>query len=327
MLPSSKLSGRGFTISWSAGNALPVLSWNRKYSNDNPGGDTLLPSVMLYLAQYCLPHMVDGKQRCRTEFLCGAGHKYRAHPSIYNSKAWHDHAMVTWQGCKYPLPALIHTFVDLRDLPPSSRIILRATGQPPIKAGVYALIHSFDAIKEKATRNPTNVMIGRYKLHLNDKDSTPTLYMVGVHNLVSPTIGICDIGSSLSPEDEHYLFLFRRKEEWALSWDSMINSCYASRDSPSIEEDYEVAAINDSNNDDSDEDSDEEDSDDDNDEDDGVAKDDDEDSGEEQEDDVDNDESIVNNDNNSDSDGDEVRDEDVSSTEVTPQPRKKKQRR
>jgi hypothetical protein len=214
-LSSSKLSDRGFTISRSAGNALPVLSWNCKYSNDNPGGNTLLLSVMQYLAQYCLPHMVDGKLRCRTEFLCGAGHKYRAHPSIYNSKAWHDHAMVTWQGCKYPLPALIHTFVGLCDLPPSSRIILQATGQPPIKAGVYALIHSFDTIEEKATRKPTNVMIGQDKLHLNDKNSTPTLYMVGVHNLVSPTIGICNIGSSLSPEDEHYLFPLRKKEEWA----------------------------------------------------------------------------------------------------------------
>jgi hypothetical protein len=209
--------------------------------------------------------------------------------------------------------------------PPSSRIILRAMGQPPIKAGVYALMHSFDAIKEKATRNPTNVMIGRYKLHLNDKDSTPTLYMVGVHNIVSPTIGICNIGSSLSPEDEHYLFLFRRKKEWALSWDSMTNSCYTSRDSPSFEEDYEVAAFNNSNNNDSDE----EDSDDDNDEDDGIVP-----------------RMMMriversrrmmltmmnplssNDDNNSNSDGNEVHDDDVSCTEVTPQPRKKKQQR
>jgi hypothetical protein len=126
-------------------------------------------------------------------------------------------------------------------------------------------------IIEEATRNPINVMIGRYKQHLNDRDSTSILYMVGVHNLASPTIGVCNIGSSVSPEDEHYLFLFRRKENWALSWDSMINSCYTSRDSPSIEEDYKVAATNDSkddSSDDIDEDSDEEDSDDD--EDDGV---------------------------------------------------------
>ena len=79
---------------------------------------------------------------------------------------------------------------------PRASIILQETGQPPIKAGVYALIHSFNAINEKATRKPTNVMIGSYELHLNDSDSTPTLYLLGVHNLVAPTIGICDINSN-----------------------------------------------------------------------------------------------------------------------------------
>ena len=162
--PSSTLSGRGFTISWNAGDALPMFTWNRKYSKDKPGGDTLLLSAMHYLAQYCLPHMVDGKLQCRTEFLSSDGHKYRAHPNIYDGKAWHDHAMVTWRGYKYPLPGLIHTFVDLRGLSTSARINLRETGQPPIKAGVYALIHSFNAINETATRKPTNGMIGQFEL-------------------------------------------------------------------------------------------------------------------------------------------------------------------
>jgi hypothetical protein len=43
---SSTLAGRRFTISWSAGDMSPVLSWNRKYAKDNPRGDTLLPSAM-----------------------------------------------------------------------------------------------------------------------------------------------------------------------------------------------------------------------------------------------------------------------------------------
>ena len=335
---SSTLAGRRFTISWSAGDMSPVLSWNRKYAKDNPRGDTLLPSAMQYLAQYCLPHIVDGKLQCHTEFLCSAGQKYRAHPNIYDGKAWHDHAMVTWRGYKYPLPALIHTFVDLRSLPPRARITLQEMGQqPPIKAGVYALIHSFDAINEEATRKPTNVMIGQYKLHLNDHDGTPTLYLVEVHNLVSPTIGIRDIDSSASCEDDHYLFLFRRKKEWASSWDSMIGSCYTSRDSPSIEEAYEVAAVNDKDDNDDDDDDNEGNEDNEDDDDDDDNDEDEEDDDDEDDDDNDDDDGDDGNDSNAgddgndhhsdDDDGDKVHDKVSRKEDATPQPRKKKQRR
>ena len=115
----STLLGKRFTVSWSAGDVRPVLSWNCKYVKYNPArGDTLLPSAMQYLAQYCLPHIVDAKLQCHTEFLSSAGQKYRANPNIYDGKAWHDDAMVTSRGYKYPLSALIHIFVDLRSPPP-----------------------------------------------------------------------------------------------------------------------------------------------------------------------------------------------------------------
>jgi hypothetical protein len=238
------LSGRGFAISWRAGDCSPMFIWNRTYPSDNPTGDTLSHKAMFFLGHHCLPHMPDGKLPCFTEFVCDNGHKYRAHPSIYDGRPWHDHAMVTWHGYAHPLPALIHTFVDLRNLPPRTRITLRESGQRTItEAGVYALIHSFDAIDEEV-RDVSNSMIGHYKLHRDGLHSTPTLYLVGVHNLVAPTIGIRDVGQPVdtSVEDEQYLFLFRRKEEWALCWDSMINKCHSDRESESLEGNYELEA-------------------------------------------------------------------------------------
>ena len=232
--------GRGFTISWPVGDQSPRFDWNRTYPTDNPNGVSLLPDAMEYLAHHCLPHMADGKLPCFTEFICTNGHKYRAHPSIYDGKPWHDHAMVKWQGYPYPLPAFIHTFVDICHLSPGARISLRESGQPPINAGVYALVHSFDAIDEDE-REYTNSMIGQYKLHCNnDASSKPTLYMVDVDNLVAPTIGIPDLGRSDVESIGNYLFLFRRKEDWASSWDSMIDMCHESKESASIESQYEV---------------------------------------------------------------------------------------
>ena len=115
------LSGRGFAIVWRAGDPSPSLLWNRKYSTDNSGGDSLLPAAMRFLGRQCLPHMTNGTLPCFTEFICVNGHKYRAHPSVYNGEPWNDHAMVKWHGYKYPLPALIHGFVDLRQLPHGAR--------------------------------------------------------------------------------------------------------------------------------------------------------------------------------------------------------------
>jgi hypothetical protein len=141
--------------------------------------------------------------------------------------------MVVWpeENYKYPLPAFIHTFVDLCSLQPHETITIPEVGQDIIKAGVYALVHSFVAIDEEETRKPSNAMIGRYKLYHSSGQRTPTLCMVNVDNITGPTIGICDINPQTPEHDENYLFLFLRKEEWASSWDSMITSCHADRES------------------------------------------------------------------------------------------------
>jgi hypothetical protein len=158
--------------------------------------------------------------------------------------------MVNWHGYAYPLLCLFHAFVDLRQLPPGARIILRESGQPLISAaGVYAVIHSFSPLDEE--RDFSNTLIGHYKLDCNGhQGSVPTIYMVDVNNLVVPTVGICDVGRSegLRVEDEHFLFLFHRKDVWVSSWDSFINTCHHSRDSLTVKSEYEEDANDDLNN-------------------------------------------------------------------------------
>ena len=241
VLPQGKLCGRRFTISWRVGDECPAFQWLRKSPGDKLGRDSLQPTAMQFLAKYCLPHTVDGKLQCCTEFISSLGHRYRAHPSIYDARPWNDHAMVVWpeENYKYPLPAFIHTFVDLRSLQPHETITIPEVGQEIIKAGVYALVHSFVAIDEEKTRKPSNAMIGRYKLYRSSGHRTPTLYLVNLDNITGPTIGICDINPQTPELDENYLFLFLRKEEWSSSWDSMITSCHADRHLPARESQYE----------------------------------------------------------------------------------------
>lgn len=169
--------------------------------------------------------------------------RYRAHPSIYNSGPWNDHAMVKWQKKKALLPAFIHTFVDLRGLPKGKSICIRSTGQTNIKAGLYALVHSFSAVDEDDL-DYCNALIGRYTVDHRSPGEMPTLYLVDVESIRSPTVGIPDVG--WTPNDnpkeqsqQHHLFLIRRKADWPLAWDSIIDDLADDEDSQSIESEYE----------------------------------------------------------------------------------------
>ena len=94
---------------------------------------------------------------------------------------------------------------------------------------------------EEETRMDSNTMIGRYKIRYHDEEATyPILYLINIRNIVKPTIGICDVDPTVCKQDESFLFLFLRKEEWTSAWDTMITSCYRDRNKPTFEKDYEV---------------------------------------------------------------------------------------
>jgi hypothetical protein len=148
--------------------------------------------------------------------------------------------MVKWKGHMYPLPARLYAFLDLRGLPPGKSIDMRESKQPFIKAGVYALLHSFSAINDE--REYPNSMIGEYSVDRLQPTYPPTLYLVDVDCIDAPTVGIPDVlgnKKGSSKEDRNHFFLFRRKKDWSVAWDSVINSVYSSRRNPSPEKAYE----------------------------------------------------------------------------------------
>ena len=240
--PPGLMAGRRFTISWNTGDDSARFHWNHKGPQDNPEKDCHPPRITEYLAEHCLPLMPEGKLPCFTEFISVKNDRYRAHPSIYDGKPWNDKAMVKWENLREPLPAFIHTFVDLRGLPEGTSINIRSTGQMNIKAGLYAVIHSFSPVDEEELLY-ANVMIGRYTVYRHSPGGRPTLYLVDVESITSPTVGVRDIGWSREDGPQrHHLFLIRRREDWALAWDAMIKDLARGEDDVSLEGDYESAS-------------------------------------------------------------------------------------
>ena len=133
--------------------------------------------------------------------------------------------MIDWKQEVNDLPAFIHTFVDLHQLLSAIRQI-KANGQKSVKPGLYAVAHTFDPVKPTNFNTP-NVLIGRYKPHFySSNHRQPTLFLVDVNAVASPLLGIKDIPPFRerkdSTWDRHYLFLIRKKVEWSLGWDAII---------------------------------------------------------------------------------------------------------
>jgi hypothetical protein len=191
--PSGVTAGRQFTISWKAGADSVTFSWNRKGLSNDPDKDRLPSPVTECLSEHCLPHMPNGKLPCLTEFVSVRNDLYHAHPKIYNGRAWNDHALVKWHKVKALLPAFIHAFVNLRGLPKGKSISIRSTGQTNIKAGLYALVHSLSPVDEE-NLSFSNTLIGQYTVHCASQVERPTLYLVDVEAIKSPTVGISDVG-------------------------------------------------------------------------------------------------------------------------------------
>lgn len=225
-------SGRHFYLTWAGGDEFATFKWTRPRPSDDLEMAHLPCQVTKFLARYCMPHMPNGKVPCFTSFVDAKGDRYRAHP-CYDGKLWNDYAMVEWEGFDFPFPAFIHTFVDLLELPTGSTINIAANGQGEIEAaGLYALVHSFDPVDEDDIALP-NTLVGHYTPHFFSNDTRPTLFLVHVKAIRSPTLGVADVpfGSTRLPRRErHHLFLIRRKDAWPRAWDSMINSCRSPND-------------------------------------------------------------------------------------------------
>jgi hypothetical protein len=235
-----QFTGRGYFISLCS-QGVATYFWNRKMPGDNVARDCLPGRIMNHLATTCLHHLPDGVLPCWTEIVSSKeGYCFRAHPNIYDGRPWFDHAMVKWKGHMYPLPPCLYAFLDLRGLPPGKSIDMQETRQPFIKAGVYALLHSCSAIDDK--REYPSSIIGEYSVDWLQPTYPPTLYLVDVDCIDAPTVGMPDVlgnKKGSSKEDRNRFFLFRRKKDWSVAWDSIINSVYSSRRNPSPEKAYE----------------------------------------------------------------------------------------
>jgi len=217
--------GREFHLVWNTGDEVPTCRWTHVRN-----GQKLEPTVKLsplvskFLGHYCLPQMPHQSLSCFTSYTDASGNTYRAHP-CYDGKPWNDCAMIHWKGEVHDLPAFIHTFVDLRQLPTAIKKI-EANGQMSVQPGLYAVAHTFDPVNPTDFNTP-NVLIGRYKPHFySPNHRRPTLFLVDVNAISSPLFGTEDIppfGEKKSSRwDRQYLFLVRRKVEWHLAWDAII---------------------------------------------------------------------------------------------------------
>ena len=160
--------------------------------------------------------------------------------------------MIHWKGEEHDLPAFIHTFVDLRQLPTPIRKI-KANGQTSVEPGFYAVAHTFDPVDSSDYIDTPNVLIGRYKPHFYSPDHRqPTLFLVDVNAISSPLLGTEDIplfGENKAPRcDRHYLFLIRRKVDWSVAWDAIIEEAHSDlengvEDDTWFEKEYEKKTV------------------------------------------------------------------------------------
>jgi hypothetical protein len=70
-------------------------------------------------------------------------------------------------------------------------------------------------------------IVGHYTPHFFSDDTRPTLFLVHIKAIRSPTLGIANnpFGATKLPRRErHHLFLIPRRAAWPRAWDPMIDS-------------------------------------------------------------------------------------------------------
>ena len=322
-LTPSGAAGRRFVLSQQASSGGDVMfAWNSPRRTDDLSKNRLPSRISKFIMKYCCPHVPRGSNKfvqCFTEFISERGERYRGHPN-YHGKRWCDHAMINW-NLDFPLPGLIHTFVDLRHLP--DNVCIRTKQQKNLKAGMYAVLESYDAVD--ADPSVPNNMIGLYTLHREREEGANmpvSIYLSDVGSIFAPAVGIPDFGNR---DSDKYLFLFRRREEWPSAWDHFVQYCCNDNEGESLEREYEEVMeeeeeeVTFNNEDDNDEDendvNDEDDNDDDNDDDEEDDNDDDNDDDNEEEDDDDDEEEDDEEEDDDDEEEEEDDDEDEEENE------------
>ena len=161
--------------------------------------------------------------------------------------------MTNLEGVAYDLPAFIHTCVDLRQLPTAIRKI-EANKQTSIQPGLYAVAHTYDPVNPTNFDTP-NVLIGHYKPHFySSNHRQPTQFHVD-HDAISSSLLAADnippLGEKKAPrwDTRQYLFLIRRKVEWSLAWDAILEREHSDlennvEDDTWYEQEYKKATAN-----------------------------------------------------------------------------------
>ncbi len=114
-----------------------------------------------------------------------------------------------------------------------------------VKAAIHkgrcvCIVTFLSAIDNK--REYPNSMVGEYSIDRLQPTQPPMLYLVDVDCIDAPTIGMSDVYGNKkgnNREDWNHLFLFRKRKDWPVAWDSIIDSVYLSRRNPLPDKAYE----------------------------------------------------------------------------------------
>jgi hypothetical protein len=270
----SRKHGKHFTATETLtadGIAQVVCYWGKKTpSNHNTGGPVRAMEtandkarVKLNTEVYSMLHEIlmqvqSDSLPCSTEYQNKLGNEaapvtYRAHPKFYGEQ-WNDFVTIKWSGENEPLPARIHTFVDLRGVIPLTQTIhIRQTAtQPHMGPARYAIVESFTPCEDND--NYSNTILGRFRRDKHE-DGRRKLYLADVESFVEPIVGIPDVRSGISERNrqdrvqlsrkrprqprssgqsseqqsrsdsakEHcYIFMIHSRDKWADCWNSII---------------------------------------------------------------------------------------------------------
>ena len=136
--------------------------------------------------------------------------------------------MVQWPRITHPLPSFIHTFINLCNMPASLLVSSQLMAKNMVQEFTPRCIPMLSLLLMKKVKHQTPWLDCHYTslLVILAPNFQHALYNIPVTSILSPTIGIQDVGVSNSANEEH-LVLIRRLADWpAASWHSIITHVY-----------------------------------------------------------------------------------------------------